>query len=318
MSLKFNLNEIYNNELMTFKLPKDIADGKIEQFTIEDGLILEKFDITPKQNLILEHTVENEPLLSCSAFLEGGINYYNKQFKFDNHFKKDSLSFCAVNCEDGLSHYKKETRVKAFHLVITPLFIKKILINESKDTQLDEIIDKLHCKPMFEIIINNIFDHETINGLRNIDNIPFDSNLKKIYIQSKVYDLVYKCLYKINANDTQQIKEEDKYYLEKVKEFILQNLNKAFSLIELSKIASTNENKLQKMFKIYFKQTVFEYILDCRMFYAKELLQSSDYNINEISQKIGYKHQSNFTIAFTKKFGILPKDIRKNRKYYYF
>lgn len=315
MSLKFNFSEIDNN-LINFQLPEDIGYGAIKQFPIEEGLVLQKFDITPRDDLVLEHTIEHEPILACSAFIDGEINYHNKQFKFNHNFKQNSLTLCAVNSEDGLSYYKKDLRVKAFNLMISPQFIEKIILNDTKNIRLNKIIDKLYGKPLFEIITSNFFDYDTIMGLRNIDNMPFNSGLEKIYIQSKVYDLVYKCLNEIESNDDKYLSKEDIYYLDKVKEFILQNLDKSFNLIQLSKIASTNENKLQKNFKIYFKQTIFDFILDCRMREAKELLKNSDYNINEISQKVGYKYQSNFSIAFTKKFGILPKDIMKQRSYY--
>ena len=50
---------------------------------------------------------------------------------------------------------------------------------------------------------------------------------------------------------------------------------------------------------------------------AKKLLEQSEYDINEIALKTGYKYSYNFSNAFIKRFGIRPKDLMKNRKYYY-
>ena len=49
---------------------------------------------------------------------------------------------------------------------------------------------------------------------------------------------------------------------------------------------------------------------------ARDLLKNSDYNINEISNIVGYKYQGNFSLAFVKKFGIRPKDMLKSRSYH--
>ena len=75
MSLKLNLNqlEVFNKQSMNMKLPENIGYGEISQLTIEDGLIFHKFDITPKEDLVIENKFENQPLLSCNAFLKGEL-----------------------------------------------------------------------------------------------------------------------------------------------------------------------------------------------------------------------------------------------------
>lgn len=50
---------------------------------------------------------------------------------------------------------------------------------------------------------------------------------------------------------------------------------------------------------------------------ARALLETSDYNINEIASIVGYKQASSFSKAFLKKYNILPKEIMKKRSYYY-
>ncbi len=40
-------------------------------------------------------------------------------------------------------------------------------------------------------------------------------------------------------------------------------------------------------------------------------------NVTEVAHEIGYKYIHNFSKSFTQKFGVLPKDMMKNRKYYY-
>ena len=50
---------------------------------------------------------------------------------------------------------------------------------------------------------------------------------------------------------------------------------------------------------------------------AKELLSTGDYNIAEVSNIVGYKHQQSFTVAFTKYFKVNPKELVKSKTFYY-
>jgi len=46
---------------------------------------------------------------------------------------------------------------------------------------------------------------------------------------------------------------------------------------------------------------------------AKEMLKTGNYSVKQVGYDIGFSNLSNFAKAFKKEFGILPKDIRKNK-----
>lgn len=105
-------------------------------------------------------------------------------------------------------------------------------------------------------------------------------------------------------------------YLDCVKNFILEHLEEDLSIKQLAKVGKTNENKLQQNFKKVFGVTVFGFILDKRMEKAKELLEIGEHSISQVAHFVGYRHQSNFTNAFFKKYGVLPKNVLKRQNYY--
>ncbi len=86
---------------------------------------------------------------------------------------------------------------------------------------------------------------------------------------------------------------------------------------ELARIVAINDLKLKVGFHKFFNETPYSVSVEGRLQESKKLLDSSELNINEISELVGYKYASNFTQAFLKKFGVLPKDLMKSRKYYY-
>ena len=67
------------------------------------------------------------------------------------------------------------------------------------------------------------------------------------------------------------------------------------------------KNTFQTIFKQIYGDTVYGFLFDYKMDYARKLLDSGSYNVNEVGLKIGYSTGSHFIAAFKKKFGTTPK-----------
>ena len=69
-----------------------------------------------------------------------------------------------------------------------------------------------------------------------------------------------------------------------------------------------------KNFKQYTGQTPMQYILSIRIINAENLLETTDYNLTEISRIIGYDNPLYFSRIFKKQKGLSPSEYRKNIK----
>ena len=67
-------------------------------------------------------------------------------------------------------------------------------------------------------------------------------------------------------------------------------------------------------FKQYTGQTPMQYILSIRIINAENLLETTDYNLTEISRIIGYENPLYFSRIFKKQKGLSPSEYRKNIK----
>jgi AraC-like DNA-binding protein len=47
------------------------------------------------------------------------------------------------------------------------------------------------------------------------------------------------------------------------------------------------------------------------MYEAHRLLLDEQMYVNEVADLVGYKHPHHFTAAFKRKFGIMPKELKK-------
>ena len=52
---------------------------------------------------------------------------------------------------------------------------------------------------------------------------------------------------------------------------------------------------------------MFSFLFDYKMEYSRRLLETNQYNVNEVGVKVGYSTASHFIAAFKKKFGTTPK-----------
>ena len=142
------------------------------------------------------------------------------------------------------------------------------------------------------------------------------SSTKNLYIKAKIYEL-FSHLY--NRNIDQNIEqcpfltnEENFKKIQKAKNIVISNMTNPPSLIDLSNEINLSLKKLKEGFKKIYGKPVYQYLLEHKMELAKKLLSENSYNVNEVSIKLGYSTSSHFITAFKNKYGLTPKNFKKN------
>jgi AraC-like DNA-binding protein len=83
------------------------------------------------------------------------------------------------------------------------------------------------------------------------------------------------------------------------------------SVAELANRVGLNESKLKKLFHEFFDDTIYGVLLKIRMELAYQMLEKDCRHISVVADMVGYGYLSNFSTAFSRYFGILPKSISK-------
>lgn len=165
------------------------------------------------------------------------------------------------------------------------------------------------------LLFNNhsSINHKMYELIYDIMNCQRQGIYKRIFLEAKVIELLLIQLEQLSDKSFKgsKIKKVEGDKIHAVREFILQNLDSDYSLIELAHMVGTNEFILKKGFKELFGTTVFSFWNDAKMEHAKKLLIESDLNVSEVAGMIGYKNQRHFSSAFKKKFGMLPSLYKK-------
>ena len=161
--------------------------------------------------------------------------------------------------------------------------------------------------------------HYAVNGispamsvvLYQIMNFNLHSSVKKLYYKAKVYELMSLLFNKPEDTDDEscpfKTDEEETMKIQQAKDILIKNMAEPPTLQELADEIGLNIKKLKQGFKQVYGDTVYGFLFDYKMEYARKLLDSGTYNVNEVGVKIGYSTASHFITAFKKKFGTTPK-----------
>lgn len=100
--------------------------------------------------------------------------------------------------------------------------------------------------------------------------------------------------------------------VETVKRIIAKNITVELSRDELAQQVFMSPDYLTKLFKRETGMSLSDYIIHKRISLAKQLLETTDLSIVEISQRTGFSYSSYFVRIFKKKTSMTPQQYRES------
>ncbi len=117
------------------------------------------------------------------------------------------------------------------------------------------------------------------------------------------------------ATVDQPVRQEDEPgYVERAKTYILENSDKMLTVKDISKYISLNPEYFTRLFKKETGYNIKDYIIQCKLTMAKDLLVNSNLPISMVALELGYSNFSHFTQMFKRCEGMTPKDYRAKYK----
>ena len=157
-------------------------------------------------------------------------------------------------------------------------------------------------------------------SMENVDEIEeILLNMYRIWTEKKqgykykCISLFYNLLYltnkqtHINSLYTQNMDLSVK----KAVDYIHKNFrHKEINVTELAEMSTISEDYFRKIFKRIFSISPKQYIINLRLEYAAQLLQSQLYSVLEVSEKAGFNDVKYFGRIFKNRYGITPAKYR--------
>lgn len=147
-----------------------------------------------------------------------------------------------------------------------------------------------------------------LNQLMNFSLMP---TIKSLYFKAKAYELLSLQFNRTGDANVEQCPflsdEENILKIRRAKDIVISRMAEPPSLQELADEIGLSLKKLKEGFKQIYGDSVYSFLFDYKMEYARKLLDSGEYNVNEVGLKVGYSTASHFIASFRKKFGTTPK-----------
>ncbi|WP_432223069.1 helix-turn-helix domain-containing protein [Flavobacterium sp. TMP13] len=276
-----------------------------EEIKIDDDFILIRFQNNSDQVMTFQRPVQLG-LIQFHFGLKGNANYIFSQGNYNLQLKEEKV-LLFYNTEKELPLHV-EVAPKSWVISIF-VSIKKFHGLFSSDTdnipflspqnKEKKYYNESDSSPSMAIVLNQMFHYN------------LHPSIKNLYYKGKGYELLSLYFNRTEDPNAEQcpflIDEDNVMKIRKAKEVIIANMAEPPGLQELADQVGLNLKKLKMGFKQIYGDTVYGFLFDYKMDYARKLLDSGSYNVNEVGLKIGYSTGSHFIAAFKKKFATTPK-----------
>ena len=297
-----------NNEI---KYPQNFASGFAKVNTIEPGLSYRIVDY----NLNTDFIFNREP--ADKFFL---IIYFYQYTNVEKLFVSiddavitdtDENAFSAVLMTNSFTHQtlklRKGANVKGLTIQLSEEWLREKIQDPGTSGYKifkEKKVFKDFLNAKVKKLLNEIFVHST------------ESVTPLLYVNTRVLRLLEGFLANmlcINLREfSSGLSSKDFQSVSKIERILLENYASDFPKIEkLAREALMSETKLKNIFKKAFGMGLYEYYQKNRVHKAKEFLSMNRYTVSEVGAMIGYVNLSNFSNAFKKEFGHLPKNYNE-------
>src|SRR5690606_12001778 len=280
---------------------ENIAGGFVEETKIEDGFYILKFQNEEAGPVKIARGVS-------SNYIQFHFNVKGKsKFSFNNGAYQLALeeekSLILYNPKQDLPiNLEVSPKSWLISLVISIEKFHSLFSQEAKFIPFLAIENKDKkyyqdgaISPSMAIVLNQLM------------NFNLMATIKSLYFKAKGYELLSLQFNRTGDANVEQCPflsdEENLLKIRQAKDIVISRMAEPPSLQELANEIGLSLKKLKEGFKQIYGDSVYSFLFDYKMEYARKLLDSGEYNVNEVGLKVGYSTASHFIASFRKKFG---------------
>ena len=286
---------------LEYKLLSNFGSGYINEIHFNDVTIsISNFVV--KSDMTIFNKNENIRL-QLSFMLEGEKTIRVNNNTNEINYSKQTSYMAYIESYRGYNKIYANSPFKEVKIKLPIAFLSHYKLLE--DINFKSMDDNDLIVPMSSDIFSILLDLES-NHVKGISS--------KIFLEAKVLEILAIQIENYKKNKTQSIDVLSNKNVEKLfhlKQFLKENLNKNYTIQQLSIKTGLSENLIKTEFRKLFNCTVNVFFKQEKMNKAKQLLQQTDLPIYQIADDVGYKNATHFSAAFKRFFKEKPKFFRQ-------
>ncbi len=279
--------------------------GSQEEIKIEEDFILIRFQNDDNEVFRVERPI-NQGLIQFHFGIKGKAKFIFNQGNYALYLKEEKSLLLynpqkelPLNLELAPNSWVISVivSIKKFHALFSSEADYITFLSE--DNKDKKYYDEGNISPSMAIVLSQLF------------HFNLHPSIKNLYYKGKGYELLSLYFNRTEDPNAEQcpflIDEDNVLKIRKAKDIVIANMAEPPGLQELADQVGLNLKKLKMGFKQIYGDTVYGFLFDYKMDFARKLLDSGSYNVNEVGLKIGYSTGSHFIAAFKKKYATTPK-----------
>lgn len=304
--LKSEFTIIDDGSKKTIELGKNAKYGKMQTYSLFDGIIIAFIDINIDNidNVFFEDEIPSR-LLQINHCAEGRYSYAINNDK-TVYFGKGDLcvsiyDLTKTNSDFPLGYYKG---LEIFIDVdVANEHVKKFIC----DFDLIELYESLEKTNGYRLVRANAKISHVIGELYCVDE-----RIKQAYFKLKCLELL---LFVSIAGESKtgsiSLSKRQVEIVENVKDDLINDLESKITIEELASRYDVSKTTLKNCFKEVYGKPILKWRKEYRIDYSCRLIEEGKLNISEISKKVGYSSPSKFSQAFKEHVGCTPSEYGK-------
>ena len=284
---------------------KNVGESTLDEINLEKGFYVLHFQNESKEVESFEREIDST-FIQIHFCLRGKSKFLfnNSSYSFD---VLDNRSILLYNPQRTLPiNLEIQPKTTLISLLISIEKFHSLFSKESgyipflsDENSNKKYYDDAEIKPTVAVVLQQII------------NSNINSSIRDLYVKGKVYELLSLHFQKDETTEGEYcpflVDEQNVLKIRQAKEIIISRMAEPPSLQELANEIGLNIKKLKEGFKQIYGDTVYSFLFDYKMEHSRRLLETNQYNVNEVGTQVGYSTASHFIAAFKKKFGTTPK-----------
>lgn len=288
-------------------VPESIQTGTRYILDCGEGIIAYYIDVKYHKNLhLIQKNLSNDFIGIYYNLTEGEAKLSTNTFMNDIGRWKYNLAVIDGALESDY-HVKKDSSTFALCIFIKKSMIQTFAIRNNIHLR---DIDKMTNPKKNTIVRFDRMSSESFHILNDLRKLKVGGPVFDLNLTGSVHMLLSNYLKKMALNRViiQTVNKADLNKIIATQMFLLQNIKEHFPSIHImANMANMSESKFKNLFKKITGITPNAFFMDNKMIMAKELIESKQFSISQISDELNFTNNSYFASKFKEHFGLSPK-----------
>jgi AraC-like DNA-binding protein len=300
------LQHVPQQHCLRQSLPSQFGEGRSLIFQLDPDLSYIETTYQPLHDLSIASNMDfAEPRLVVTLGITGHSRYIDSD-RHELRFSEGKTTITSFNSSKGERQYQANKPVKQLRCSIGKRWMDRYLgQNESEFFFQKNALQLLSCQPT---------SHQSVAAARQLLSCKLDDPLAPLLLNGQIMTILANelgglCLPKKYGYS--RFDASSRSLADKAREILEQQYKEPPSLENLAHALGISPFKLKNLFQHYFNDTPYGLVTKIRMQHAYRALALTRQPISLVAEMVGYKHASNFSLAFSKYFGVSPKQISK-------